>query len=939
MKKEVPKAYNPQEVEDKIYKKWEESGFFNPDNLGLSEDAEKFSISMPPPNATGVLHLGHASMLAYQDLMTRYNRMCGKSALWLPGTDHASIATQTKVEKIIAKEGKTKYDLGREKFLERVNKYVENSKNTIKNQTRKMGSSCDWSRERYTLDDGLSRAVREVFVKMYNDKLIYRGDRIVNWCPRCESTLADDEVEHKDQKANLYYFKYDKNFPITIATTRPETKLGDTAVAVNPKDKRYKKYIGNIYEIDLGNGKHKIKIIADREVEMKFGTGALGITPAHSMTDWEMAEKNDLEKIKIIGEDGKMNASAGKNYEGLTVLEAREKIVKYFQENNLIEKVEEVDQSLSICYRCDTPIEPLPSKQWFVAVDKKITIKGNKYFQNKSLKEVSFEVVKNKEIKIIPERFEKTYFHWMENLRDWCISRQIWFGHQVPVWYRDESGIRNYESRINSKFNNEIYIGVESPESEGWTQDKDTLDTWFSSGIWTFSTLLNQDRKKYKTFEDWIANSPDLKKFHPTSVMETGYDILFFWIARMILMTTYTLGEVPFENIYLHGMVRDKQGRKMSKSFGNGIDPIEMIEKYGADALRLSMIIGSSPGNDIKMYEEKVEGYRNFVNKLWNISRYIIVACIKDSKNEKDDLVSKNKKIVKLSNCQIVKEQKFSLPTLADKWILNKLNNLIEEVTDDLDNYRFSQAGEKIKEFTWNDFADWYIEVSKIEKNKDEILNYILKQLLVLAHPFIPFVTEEIWKNFNAENLLITEKWPSRRDADLLRLLCNKDAINGDAMNRVSTTFEIIQSIITAIRNARAEYKIEPSKKIDAVIYAGNKKELIESQLHLIKNLRTGIDKSEIKEKGEKIKDAAYLVIGDVEIYLLGMVDKEKEKKNLQKEINELEKYIKAIQAKLGNDNFVENAPREIVNKERKKYQESEEKLRKLKEKLISLGS
>ncbi|MEA2097865.1 MAG: valine--tRNA ligase [Patescibacteria group bacterium] len=939
MKKEVPKAYNPQEVEDKIYKKWEESGFFNPDNLGLSEDAEKFSISMPPPNATGVLHLGHASMLAYQDLMTRYNRMCGKSALWLPGTDHASIATQTKVEKIIAKEGKTKYDLGREKFLERVNKYVENSKNTIKNQTRKMGSSCDWSRERYTLDDGLSRAVREVFVKMYNDKLIYRGDRIVNWCPRCESTLADDEVEHKDQKANLYYFKYDKNFPITIATTRPETKLGDTAVAVNPKDKRYKKYIGNIYEIDLGNGKHKIKIIADREVEMKFGTGALGVTPAHSMTDWEMAEKNDLEKIKIIGEDGKMNASAGKNYEGLTVLEAREKIVKYFQENNLIEKVEEVDQSLSICYRCDTPIEPLPSKQWFVAVDKKITIKGNKYFQNKSLKEVSFEVVKNKEIKIIPERFEKTYFHWMENLRDWCISRQIWFGHQVPVWYRDESGIRNYESRINSKFNNEIYIGVESPESEGWTQDKDTLDTWFSSGIWTFSTLLNQDRKKYKTFEDWIANSPDLKKFHPTSVMETGYDILFFWIARMILMTTYTLGEVPFENIYLHGMVRDKQGRKMSKSFGNGIDPIEMIEKYGADALRLSMIIGSSPGNDIKMYEEKVEGYRNFVNKLWNISRYIIVACIKDSKNEKDDLVSKNKKIVKLSNCQIVKEQKFSLPTLADKWILNKLNNLIEEVTDDLDNYRFSQAGEKIKEFTWNDFADWYIEVSKIEKNKDEILNYILKQLLVLAHPFIPFVTEEIWKNFNAENLLITEKWPSRRDADLLRLLCNKDAINGDAMNRVSTTFEIIQSIITAIRNARAEYKIEPSKKIDAVIYAGNKKELIESQLHLIKNLRTGIDKSEIKEKGEKIKDAAYLVIGDVEIYLLGMVDKEKEKKNLQKEINELEKYIKAIQAKLGNDNFVENAPREIVNKERKKYQESEEKLRKLKEKLISLGS
>src|SRR5680860_184681 len=399
MKKEIPKAYNPQEVEDAIYKRWEESGFFNPDNLELPETAEKFVISMPPPNATGVLHLGHASMLAYQDLMVRYNRMKGKNALWLPGTDHASIATQTKVERIIAGEGKTKYDLGREKFLERVNEYVENSQSTIKNQTRKMGSSCDWSRERYTLDDGLSRAVREVFVKMYNDKLIYRGDRIVNWCPRCESTLADDEVEHKDQKANLYYFKYQKDFPITIATTRPETKLGDTAVAVNPKDERYQKYIGQIFEIDLGNGVHKIKIIADREVEMEFGTGALGVTPAHSMTDWEMAEKNDLEKIKIIGEDGKMNVNAGTDYEGLTVLEAREKFVQYLEKNQLIEKVEEVDQALSICYRCDTSIEPLPSKQWFVAVDRKITIEGNQYFQNKSLKEVALEVVNKAEEK------------------------------------------------------------------------------------------------------------------------------------------------------------------------------------------------------------------------------------------------------------------------------------------------------------------------------------------------------------------------------------------------------------------------------------------------------------------------------------------------------------------------------------------------------------
>ena len=957
MKKEIPKAYNPQEVEDKIYKKWEESGKFDPDNLELPEDAEKFVISMPPPNATGFLHLGHASMLTYQDLMIRYNRMQGKKALWLPGTDHASIATQTKVEKIIAKEGKTKYDLGREKFLDQVNEYVENSKNTIKNQTRRMGSSCDWERERYTLDDGLSRAVREVFTKMYNDGLIYRGDRIVNWCPRCESTLADDEVEHKDQKANLYYFKYDKDFPITIATTRPETKLGDTAVAVNLKDERYQKYIGQVFEIDLGNGAHQIKIIANREVEMEFGTGALGVTPAHSMTDWEMAEKNGLEKIKIIGEDGKMNTNAGVDYEGLTVLEAREKFVKYLEKNELIEKVEEVDQALSICYRCDTSIEPLPSLQWFVAVDKKITIEGNKYFQNKSLKEVALEVVRNKEIKIIPERFEKTYFNWMENLHDWCISRQLWFGHRIPVFYcfdcnidkiknnplfkdwdKDESFVTQHEDENGEYYPSYEHLLRELEEgnkriisddldrivmanldkcpkcrSKKLFQDPDTLDTWFSSGLWTFSTLLDQDHQKYKTFEKWVASSPDLKKFHPTSVMETGYDILFFWIARMILMTTYTLGEVPFENVYLHGMVRDKQGKKMSKSLGNGIDPIEMIEKYGTDALRLSMIIGSSPGNDIKMYEEKIEGYRNFVNKLWNVSRYIIM---------NQELRIKNNEI------------NYDNLTLADKWILGNLNNLIEEVTDDLDNYRFSQAGEKIKEFAWNDFADWYIEISKIEKNKNEILNYILKQLLILAHPFVPFVTEEIWKNFEhtpnpsgeGNSLLIIEKWPKKKDLEL-----------NDAERHI---FVKVQSIVSAIRKIRAEYKVEPSKKIQAVIYAGKDYKLIKNEGVLVKDLRTGIDKLEIKEKGDKLKDAVYEVINDdIEIYLIGIIDKEKEKGNLEKEIDQTQKYMRQIKNKLDNEQFVQNAPPLIIEKEREKYQESMTKLEKLKKKSESLDS
>ncbi|MCK5475672.1 MAG: PhzF family phenazine biosynthesis isomerase [Candidatus Pacebacteria bacterium] len=1167
MKKEIPKAYNPQEVEDKIYKKWEESGKFDPDNLELPEDAEKFSISMPPPNATGFLHLGHASMLTYQDLMIRYNRMQGKKALWLPGTDHASIATQTKVEKIIAKEGKTKYDLGREKFLERINEYVENSKNTIKNQTRKMGSSCDWSRERYTLDDGLSRAVREVFTKMYNDGLIYRGDRIVNWCPRCESTLADDEVEHKDQKGKFYYFKYNKDFPITIATTRPETKLGDTAIAVNPKDKRYKKYIGQIFEIDLGNGTHKIKVIADRGIDMEFGTGAIGVTPAHSMIDWEIAEKNDLEKIKVIGEDGKMNVGAGKDYAGLTALKARKKFVKYLQKNDLIEKVEEVDQSLSICYRCDTPIEPLPSKQWFVAVDKKITIEGNKYFQNKSLKDVSLEVVRNREIKIIPERFEKTYYNWMENLHDWCISRQLWFGHRIPVYYKlkvdkvhkvesqeiyiggklpendykianvfgsnissgNIAGVvdkefkenempeiakeigasesvfvlksknSNYDAefrffskigeetplcghallagatsfdksdlkiktlagdivvqkednkiffqtdksiRIKSNFSEELpfeFLGIEKEEFEllgifsigvpklivrikdietlrkvnpdfenlkkwnkeknfsgyclfvedkknknlvfvrqfnpflginedeatavaagalaaffdndfivkqgtenfeneiyvrykddkiliggnvflknsEWTQDFDTLDTWFSSGIWTFSTLLDQDHEKYKTFEEWVAGSPDLKKFHPTSVMETGYDILFFWIARMILMTTYTLDEVPFENVYLHGMVRDKQGKKMSKSLGNGIDPATMIEKYGTDALRLSMIIGSSPGNDIKMYEEKIEGYRNFVNKLWNVSRYIILSQKSKVKSQKSEIDYDNL-------------------TLADKWILEELDNLIYIVNNSLENYQFSSAlevGDGIRDFMWNKFADWYLEVSKVQEKNDAVLIYVLETLLKLCHPFIPFVTERIWEEMDKNSLLMVEKWPEDKKRCLELIQVNVD-------------FDLLQGIISEIRRIKNENKISLKEKVDVVINSETRKDLtkadfdvIEKNKNIIEKL-AGVKSLEFEVGVKKIegwihfdhKVSVYVNIGD-------LIDTEKEIEKTKKEIENIEKYITQIRKKLGNDNFVASAPREIVEKEREKHQESTIKLEKLKGKLELLDN
>ncbi|MCK5332247.1 class I tRNA ligase family protein [Candidatus Parcubacteria bacterium] len=1101
MKKEIPKAYNPQEVEDGIYQKWEESGMFDPDNLPWSEDLKndkenRFVISMPPPNATGVLHLGHASMLAYQDLLVRYNRMQGKNVLWLPGTDHASIATQTKVEKIIAEKGQTKYDLGREKFLERVGEFVENSQNTIKNQTRKMGSSCDWSRERYTLDDGLSRVVRKVFAKMYNDDLIYRGDRIVNWCPRCESTLADDEVEHKDQKANLYYFKYQKDFPITIATTRPETKLGDTAVALNPKDKRYQKYIGQVFGIDLGNGVHKIKIIADREVEMEFGTGALGVTPAHSMTDWEMAEKNDLEKIKIIGEDGKMNANAGKKYEGLTVLEAREKFVKYLEKNDLIEKVEEVDQALSVCYRCGALIEPLPSKQWFVAVDKKITIEGNQFFQNKSLKEVALEVVnkvdeKNeKKIEIIPERFAKTYHNWMENLHDWCISRQIWFGHRVPVWYKTVASSKyQVSSDEKSTAKQEIHVGTEKPKekyekavllhawgsgpeeaffpwlkkelefrgievvvpslpnpknpgftewleefekiktnektivvgrslgatlalgaaSRGkkfgnlvavctplenpeipdffeqmgnldfgkiknnikqysvlhssndpyikleiseklekelgiemvvvenadhfsseeykeilkacdvWIQDLDTLDTWFSSGLWTFSTLLEQDHEKYKTFEEWVANSPDLKKFHPTSVMETGYDILFFWIARMILMTTYAMDEIPFENVYLHGMIRDKQGRKMSKSLGNGIDPIEMIEKYGTDALRLSMIIGSSPGNDLKLYEEKIEGYRNFVNKLWNVSRYILMSV--------DDGFSSNSNPPNPPYQGGVPESK----TLADKWILEHLENLKRHTTHSLKTYNFSFAFESelgIRDFMWDKFADWYLEVSKVQGKNDAILIYVLENLLKLCHPFIPFVTEQIWQEMGKEKLLMIEEWPKSK--------------NYTELTKINVDFELLKGIVIEVRRVKNENGIPLREKVDVVINSETRKDLTQVDFDIIKENQNiieslaGVKSLEFETGAEKSDGSIQFearVIGFVNVG--DLIDVEKEAERVEKEIQETEKYIRQIKGKLDNKQFVRNAPASIVKKEKEKLAESENKLKELKRKSV----
>lgn len=867
MKRELDKAYNPGENEDKIYKKWEESGYFNPDNLVLAPDAKSYTIVLPPPNITDKLHMGHAATVAIEDLLIRYHRLLGERALWIPGTDHAAIATQNVVEKRLFKEkGKTRQDLGKEKFLEEVWAFLKTTQSTILHQVKKMGASLDWSRLSFTLDDERQLAVRTMFAEMYKEGVIYRGDRIVNWCPRCHSTLADDEVEYKEQLAKIYTFKYDKEFPLSISTTRPETKLGDTAVAVNPKDERYKKYIGQEFKVDFCGQPLNIKIIADRNVESDFGTGALGVTPAHSMIDWQMAQANNLPLIKVINEEGQIHPGFGK-FSGLSALSAREEIVKELNERGLLEKEEELNNNLSVCYRCGTAIEPLSSKQWFISVDKKIERLGNK-----SLKEKSIEAANTEEIKFIPERFNKRYLDWMNNLHDWCISRQIWFGHQIPVWYKGE----------------EIYTGITEPSGEGWIQDQDTLDTWFSSGMWTFSTL------GWPTNYQNSKKSDDLAKFHPTQVLETGYELITLWISRMIMMSFFALDEIPFSKVYLHGMILDKDGKKMSKSKGNGIDPLDIIEKYGTDATRLALLMGTTPGNDSRFSEDKVEAKRNFINKLWNISRFILTSC---------DEKAYSTPIEKAPQAQ----------SLADRWILAEMSKLIVNTTERFNSFEFSLAAEELNEFTWNKLADWYLEIAKVEKNKDEILIYLLKNLLILWHPFIPFVTEAIWESFNT-SILMVAKWPLAET--------NKNEVHNDLV--------LIQDLITAIRNARSENKIEPARKIDVIIYAGEATALIASQIEVIKSLKTGIANLEVKERGDKIDSAIMLPLGQIEIYLLGAIDAEKEKARLAKEKANLEKLILLQAQKLNNSEFVSRAPEKIVIAEKDKLSSYEQELVKI---------
>jgi valyl-tRNA synthetase len=718
------KPYDPANTEDRIYKAWLDSGYFNPDNLP-PRHKEVFSIVLPPPNVTGTLHMGHALMLTLEDVMVRYARMQGKKTLWLPGTDHAAIATQSKVEGIIYKEeGKRRHDLGREAFLERVDKYAQDSHDTIISQTKRMGASLDWSREAYTLDEKRNLAVRTAFKKMYDDGIIYRGYRVVNWDPKGQTTISDDEIVYTAGKAKFYTFRYSKDFPISIATTRPETKVGDVAVAVHPSDERYKQFVGREYDIDFAGEKIHIKIVADESVDPAFGTGALGVTPAHSQVDYDIAQRHSLPIVPVINEYAKMSVK-GALLAGKKTTEARELVATWLRENGLMEKEEDIEQNLSTAERTGGIVEPLPKLQWFIDVNKKIASRGGR-----SLKDLMQSVVTEKQIAFIPDRFERVYTNWIGNLRDWCISRQIWFGHRIPVWYR-ESKVASEKSKAGE--NQEIYCGLEAPTGLGWVQDEDTLDTWFSSGLWTFSTL------------GWPENTEDFKKYHPTTILETGYDIIFFWVARMILMSTYLLDTVPFKTVYLNGLVRNKDGSKMSKSSG-AVDPLTTIDKYGADALRMSLIIGTGPGNDSKTSDEKLKAYKNFANKIWNITRFVL--------SSTEGYVYDKRPALGDNDARLVEE----------------FDTYMTDVERDMNEYRYHLAGEKLYAYVWHTFADVIIEASKprlassdhAEKASIQwTLLYILERSIRALHPFMPYVTEEIWiyLPLREKRLLMIESW------------------------------------------------------------------------------------------------------------------------------------------------------------------------------------
>ena len=874
MNKELPKVYEPQQVESRIYQMWEDHGCFK----GVEDSKKKpFSIVMPPPNVTGQLHMGHALDCTLQDILTRFKRMQGYAALWVPGTDHAGIATQIKVEEELrVKEGKTRYDLGREKFLERVWKWKEEYGNRIVQQQKKMGVSCDWSRARFTMDEGCSKAVRETFCELYDKGLIYKGSRIINWCPHCVTALSDAEVEYVDKPGHLWYIRYplaDGSGDIVVATTRPETMMGDTGVAVNPEDENFKHLIGKKCILPIMN--REIPIVGDEYCEIGFGTGAVKMTPAHDPNDFEVGLRHNLEVIRVIADDGHINENGGP-YNGMDRYECRKAIVKDLEEQGYLVKVEPYNHNVGTCYRCHNDVEPLISAQWFVKME--------------PLAKEALRVVNEGEVKFVPERFSKTYTNWMENCHDWCISRQLWWGHQIPAWTCDDCG------HINVK--REDPTVCEKCGSTHLTREEDVLDTWFSSALWPFSTL------------GWPEQTADLNYWYPTSVMVTGYDIIFFWVARMIFSGCEQMKKIPFHTVLIHGLVRDDKGRKMSKSLGNGIDPLEMAEKYGADALRFNLITGNSPGNDTRFYTEKCEAMRNFANKIWNASRFVMMN-------------------LSIDHYELPAADKLER---EDKWVLSKLNRLVKEVTENLDSFEIGVASAKVYDFIWDTYCDWYIELTKTRLNgTDEdakltaqnVLCYVLVTLLKLLHPFMPFITEEIYQALpkcdGAEDILMTAQWPEYTET--LSFPAEESAM------------EAVMDLIRAIRARRAEMNVPPSKKAELMIVT-DQAGPYQQGLHFIQRLAYASNVTFPETAPADVTGLVSVVTHDATAYLplSELVDLAAERERIAKELEKAKNGLRITEGKLANEKFVAHAPENVVNAEREKVAKYQELIAKLEE-------
>ena len=886
--REMPKAYDPSSTEQRLYQWWEESGYFVPE---IDPDKAPFVISMPPPNVTGVLHVGHAITASLQDLMIRYHRMKGEPTLWLPGEDHASIAAQYVVEKETAKEGLTREGLGREAFLERIWDWMHRYRHVIATQHRRLGTSCDWTRERFTMDDGLARAVREAFVRLFNDGLVYRGSYLINWCPRCSTALSDLEVDHEEEESKLYYVRYPlqdgDDAYITVATTRPETILGDTAVAVHPEDGRYKDLVGRMAILPALH--RQIPIIADETVDPEFGTGAVKVTPGHDPTDYDIGQRHSLPTINIMKDDASLNHEAGP-YVGQDRYEARRNLVADLDRDGLLVKVEPHRHALGHCQRCHSVVEPRVSTQWFVKIQ--------------PLADPAMAAARDGRIRFVPERFTKVYFNWMENIRDWCISRQLWWGHRIPVWHCDDCGQMSASAA-------EALAACAKCGSKNIHQDPDVLDTWFSSGLWPFSTL------------GWPDETEDLHYFYPTDVMETAYDILFFWVARMIMLGMRMTGEVPFHTVYLHGLIRDEHGQKMSKSKGNVVDPLEVIEEYGADALRFALLTGSTPGNDMKLSLQKVEAARNFGNKLWNAARFVL--------GNLDEGYSAEDTAQAVTHW----EENASSLSLADRWILSRHNQAIEAVTHLIDQFQFGEAGRQLYEFLWGEFCDWYIEMSKVPLYEGEraaaqrtqaMLMYVLERSLRLLHPFMPFVTEETWQHLPHDGeALILAPWPEPGPIDQV----------------AEEEMEPLREMVRAIRNARAEYEVEPSRPIAATIVAGQKRDVVASQSDILIRLAR-IDPVQLRIEAaleEKPAKALTLVVGGYEVYLplAGLVDVDRERARLKCDLDKLQQEVARSEKLLAKQGFVAKAPTAVVDRERVRLADYREREATLRERIESL--